>query len=128
MGRYYWGDIEGKFWFAIQGSDAADRFGCEGIYNKEEYVLEYDFNEDHLPLVEAELTKLEKNLKVHKPLLDEFFKEGRGYNNVDLIPILNVKTEEEVRKILSDYADLRLGIKIRDCIKEQGTCYFDGEG
>ncbi len=27
MGRYYSGDIEGKFWFAVQSSYAADRFG-----------------------------------------------------------------------------------------------------
>ena len=27
MGRYYSGDIEGKFWFAVQSSNAADRFG-----------------------------------------------------------------------------------------------------
>ena len=27
MGRYYNGDIEGKFWVAVQPSDAAARFG-----------------------------------------------------------------------------------------------------
>jgi hypothetical protein len=27
MGRYYTGDIEGKFWFAIQSSDDASFFG-----------------------------------------------------------------------------------------------------
>ena len=30
MGRYYNGDIEGKFWFAVQSSDCADRFGSIG--------------------------------------------------------------------------------------------------
>ena len=30
MGRYYNGDIEGKFWFAVQSSDDADYFGVEG--------------------------------------------------------------------------------------------------
>ena len=33
MGRYYSGDIEGKFWFAIQSSDDADYFGVEGVSN-----------------------------------------------------------------------------------------------
>ena len=28
MGRYYSGDIEGKFMFAIQSSDAPERFGA----------------------------------------------------------------------------------------------------
>ena len=30
MGRYYNGDIEGKFWFAVQSSDDADFFGQQG--------------------------------------------------------------------------------------------------
>jgi hypothetical protein len=28
---------------------------------------------------------------------------------------------------LSDYADLGLGRQIRDCIKENGQCYFTAE-
>lgn len=40
MGRYYSGDIEGKCWFGIQDSDAADRFGVTGT--TPEY-LEYHF-------------------------------------------------------------------------------------
>jgi hypothetical protein len=34
MGRYYTGDIEGKFAFAVQSSDAADRFGSCGSYTR----------------------------------------------------------------------------------------------
>ena len=30
MGRYYEGDINGKFMFGVQASNAADRFGVEG--------------------------------------------------------------------------------------------------
>ncbi len=30
MGRYYNGDIEGKFMFAVQSSDDADFFGVQG--------------------------------------------------------------------------------------------------
>ena len=30
MGRWYSGDVEGKFWFGIQDSNAADRFGVTG--------------------------------------------------------------------------------------------------
>ena len=29
MGRYYSGDIEGKFWYGVQDSDDATQFGCE---------------------------------------------------------------------------------------------------
>jgi hypothetical protein len=45
MGRYYSGDIEGKFWFALQDSDAADRFGVEG--DQPNYITYY-FDEDNL--------------------------------------------------------------------------------
>ena len=36
MGRYYYGDIQGKFWFAIQSSDDATYFGIEP-----EYIYEF---------------------------------------------------------------------------------------
>ena len=29
MGRYYEGDIDGKFWFAVQSSDDGEFFGAE---------------------------------------------------------------------------------------------------
>ena len=45
MGRYYHGDIEGKFWFAIQDSNAADRFGSTGY---EPQYIHYYFDEEHL--------------------------------------------------------------------------------
>jgi hypothetical protein len=45
MGRYYSGSIRGKFWFGLQSSSAADRFGVLGSYlddnskgNKEFYM------------------------------------------------------------------------------------------
>ena len=41
MGRYYTGDIEGKFCFAVQSSYAADRFGFEGTPS----YINYHFNE-----------------------------------------------------------------------------------
>ena len=40
MGRYYWGDIDGKFAFAIQSSNDADFFGVQG-YQPEQ--LQYNF-------------------------------------------------------------------------------------
>ena len=33
MGRYYSGDIEGKFWFAVQSSDDADFFVATGEHS-----------------------------------------------------------------------------------------------
>ena len=41
MGRYYSGDIEGKFWFAVQSSDDADNFGVEGDSAFLNYYFDY---------------------------------------------------------------------------------------
>jgi hypothetical protein len=118
MGRYYSGDIEGKFWFALQASDAASRFG--GIESEPSYI-QYYFSEDDLEDVETEIQVILDKLGEKKELLDKFFEENNGYTDKQ-IEELGVSTAE-----LSDYADLRLGIKIRDCIKENGECSFEAE-
>ena len=57
MGRYYSGDIEGKFLFSIQSSDAADRFGVIG---QPPSTLIYSFGTEDLENVENELRKIIK--------------------------------------------------------------------
>lgn len=41
MGRYYYGDINGKFGFASQNSDDADNFGYVGHYDEDAYVCNH---------------------------------------------------------------------------------------
>jgi hypothetical protein len=118
MGRYYNGDIEGKFWFALQSSDAASRFGGEEL---EPSYISYHFNEDHLKEVEEEIKYIEEKLGDNKKIIDDFFSKKQSYSDQDLEDI-NIS-----RAMLSDYADLDLGIKIRDCIVENGECNFDAE-
>jgi hypothetical protein len=118
MGRYYSGDIEGKFWFAVQSSVAADRFG---VMHSEPNYVNYYFEEEDLEGVEAEIANIEESLGDKKQKLDDFFASVSGYNDKD-IEALGVTKQE-----LQDYADLGLGIKIRDCIKENGACSFDAE-
>jgi len=117
MGRYYNGDINGKFWFAVQSSNAADRFGQTGYTN----YINYYFGEEDLKNVEKEIKVIEDNLKNKKQILDDFFASVSSYSKSDLDSI--GITERD----LSEYADLGLGIKIRDCIKEIGYCGFDAE-
>lgn len=118
MGRYYSGDIEGKFWFGLQSSIAADRFGVTG--NEPNY-LEYYFTEEDLENVNSEIALIEKTLGDKIKILDDFFSQNGGYTDDD-IKALGVS-----RKELSEYADLGLGIKIRDCIIKNGDCSFDAE-
>jgi len=118
MGRYYHGDIEGKFWFAVQSSNAADRFGVCGDHPS---FLTYFFSEDDLDNINAEIKRIEDFLGDKKVAIDEFFKKNSGYND-DMLEAAGITARE-----LSEYADLGLGIKIRDCIVREGQCSFDAE-
>lgn len=118
MGRYYSGDIEGKFWFAIQSSNAADRFGQQGY---EPNFIQYHFEEEDLEAVETEIKAIEEKLGDKLKVIEKFFASRDFYNDKDL-EVAGITSDE-----LSEYADLKLGIKIRDCIKENGVCSFDAE-
>ena len=117
MGRYYSGDIEGKFWFAVQSSQAADRFGVTG----EAVYLNYYFDEEHLEEVEAEIERIETELGDQLKVIEDFFAGRDSYSDTDLDAAGLSKFD------LSEYADLKLGIQIKDCIKENGSCSFEAE-
>ena len=117
MGRYYSGDIEGKFWFSVQSSYAADRFGVDG----EPAYINYRFKEENLDDVNEEIENIINDLGDKKERLDKFFEEKDSYSDSDL-QALNVTKDD-----LSDYADLLLGIQIRDYIVENGECNFEAE-
>ena len=68
MGRHYFGDIEGKFAFAIQSSDAADRFGVSGEQN----TLSYYFGSDNLDTIEEELKNILINFLMSEELITVF--------------------------------------------------------
>jgi hypothetical protein len=118
MGRYYHGDIEGKFWFAVRSSYAAERFGCTAI---EPNYVEFFFDEEGLGDINAEIKKIEDDLGEYKQKLDDFFKEKSGWNDKML------EDAGITKKHLEDYADLGLGIKIRDCVVSNGSCTFDAD-
>lgn len=118
MGRYYRGDINGKFWFAVQSSNAADRFGVCGEIP---HYLEYYFDNESINDVNKGIENIEKSLGEKKILLDNLFKEKISYCTND-IDDLGISSKE-----LEDYADLELGYKIRDCILENGECFFTAE-
>lgn len=117
MGRYYSGDIEGKFWFAVQSSDAANRFGREGY----ESHLYYYFDEDSLDGVEAEIEAIETKLGDKLYTLNKFFEEHDAWNEKMLEAIGITRAD------LSEYADWGLGKKIATCIIENGSCHFEAE-
>ena len=129
MGRYYSGDIDGKFWLAVQSSDDANYFGVKG---EQPNLLEYHYDDDDLPTVKECIENCENCLGDYKKHLDDFFNDRESYNNEMLADFLNKKTkktytEKGVIHYLQWYARLGLGQQIHDCIKDHGQCHFDAE-
>ena len=123
MGRYINGDINLKLWFGIQSSDAADRFGVTGVQPEELY---YYFSDSDLQEVKNEIKRIENNLGSKLAKLDEFYHTNKYYAEDDLCQLLSVD-HSQLKNIMSEYADLELGRKIRDCIEENGSCEFIAE-
>jgi len=132
MGRYYHGDIEGKFWFAVQSSNDADFFGVEG----EASHVNYYYHEDHLDEVKERLKECKRHLGKHKKQMDTFFKTDgeKGYNDKMLLDYLLENNPKypiicggKVRELLEWYARLDLGNQIYKCIKDNGECSFEAE-
>ena len=123
MGRNYFGDIEGRLWFAIQNSNAADRFGVTGVQPEELY---YYFDKGNLDDVEEELKVIKNQLGKHRTKMKEFFKIRGSYSDEDLANYLGI-TEDKAKELLRAYADYELGMKIRKSILENGQCEFTAE-
>jgi len=123
MGRYYYGDIEGKFWFAVQSSNSADRFGVIG---ETPSYLEYLFTEDDIETVETELNNIKEGLGDDFNKLTEFFEKNTSYNDTQISKLLKVP-KESVLWYLSEFADYHLGLKILNELKENGVCEFNAE-
>jgi hypothetical protein len=123
MGRYYSGDIEGKFWFGVQASDDADFFGVEGI---EPEQLIYYFEKSDLPEIRKGIKSCKTALGKHKEEMDEFFEINEAYNDEKLAKHLKV-TVKDTRGLLEWYARLELGEKILKCVEDHGGCSFTAE-
>lgn len=123
MGRYYTGDIEGKFWFAVQSSTDASFFGGE---ESEPNYVDYYFSKDDLPTIEEGIKKCLETLGANKQKLDDFFANINGYNDEMIMKEFGI-SEKEVKHFLEWYARLSLGEKIQKCVVDNGDCSFQAE-
>lgn len=142
MGRYYSGDIEGKFWFGVQSSDDAKHFGgieVNEIDEESEEVcgLRYSFGSKDLEDINTGILECIRVLGDNLGNLGDYFSEGGkgylGYNPVEMCKDFGLPTEgshavgKEYRAMMEWYARYLLGIRIRDCVVEKGKCEFDCE-
>ena len=130
MGRYYDGDIEGKFWFGVQSSDDASYFGGNEEVEKDEdgipLEISYSFTKEDLDDIDSGLSDCKEKLAGYHHSLSEFFEANHGYNDDMLSKYLGV-TKMEVRDLLEWYARYTLGNKIKNCVVEKGQCNFTCE-
>ena len=137
MGRYYYGDIEGKFWFGVQDSTDASFFGGEEeeVYDTDEdgntdYDTEMGMSYSFFPQHEGDLKdgirECEDNLGSWLPKLEEFFERAQGYNDEILAQAIGADTSD-VREMLAWYARLELGRQILKCLQETGQCCFTAD-
>jgi hypothetical protein len=118
MGRYYSGDIEGKFWFGLQSSGSPKRFGCVIEPPTE---IHYYIHSDKKNKIVKELAVIKENLGDSLEKFNKFFEKNESYSDEKL---LNAGLNPE---LLGDYADYHLGMKILKCVEKQGECSFDAE-
>jgi len=136
MGRYYNGDIEGKFWFAVQSSYDASFFGGseDEVYHQDENgddypepsETQYLFQTGDLEKIGHGIEECLRELGDKKEKLDAFFADFYGYNDTMVSESLEIEVIE-VRPLLKWYARLELGVKISDCVKKKGQCSFTAE-
>jgi hypothetical protein len=131
MGRYYQGDIEGKFWFAVQSSDDANHFGGSEIElqdgdDDDVYALEYFFNKEDLETINEGIQTCITDLGEFKGKLDEFFELSHTYNPDELAKNLGVEVSE-YQSLMESYARLHLGNKIKKCVEDNGECNFTAD-
>lgn len=118
MGRYYTGDIEGKFWFAVQESTVGERFGCQETRNH----IDYYIDGDSIDKVRDELANIKKTIGPNEMAkFEKFFSTHSGYND-EMMEKANLKVE-----LLSEYADYGFGLKLLKCLETQGYCEFQAE-
>jgi len=119
MGRYYTGDIEGKFMFAVQGSDAGERFGAHELRGS---VIHYCIQRESYDDIVKELKSIEDSGSLER--VQKMYEDYNGWNN-------EIAEKCEVsHKDLEDYADYRMGKKIKqwfDDNPDDDYLYFDAE-
>ena len=131
MGRYYQGDINGKFWFGVQDSTDANHFGGSEIELLDEETedlmeLEYFFDKEDLETINEGIQTCIKDLGEYKQKLDEYFGKINSYNPDELAKYLGVDVKK-YKTVMQSYARLHLGEQIKKCVEDQGECRFTAE-
>ena len=109
MGRYYNGDINGKFWFGVLPSNAHERFGATEYPSG---YINYEISRDSYDDICNTLIEIESTIPVQR--IKEFFENNNGYNDEMLLKA-NIN-----RGQLEEYAYYELGASQISLMKMNG--------
>jgi len=140
MGRHYDGDIEGKFWFAVQSSDDGEYFGAIDITEENtdsDYhngFVDYVIYFSDIDRVKTGIDLCKRQLRGNYLILNEFFLSNNGYNDEMIIEHYQ-KTrgihinEGFLREQLTIFARLDFGTQILLYFNENPgeDCHFTAE-
>ena len=140
MGRHYDGDIEGKFWFAVQSSDDGEYFGAIDITEENtdsdyhDGFVDYVIYFSDIDRVKAGIDLCKRQLRGNYSILNEFFLSNKGYNDEMIIKHYQ-KTrgihinEGFLREQLTIFARLDFGTQILLYFNENPSedCHFTAE-
>jgi hypothetical protein len=123
MGRYYHGDIEGKFWFGVQPSNDPEFFGAV----EEDTDIVHYYTED-LSLIENGIAKCKEEIGEYYYRMQIFYNSvvNEPNNAVTLGEWLKVP-EHKADRLIGWYARLELGEKMYLRVKEHGSCFITAE-
>jgi hypothetical protein len=118
MGRYYQGDIEGKFWFGVQASDDGEFFGAKECATG---IVDYEINVNDIQVVKEGIMTCKKRLR--HAILE--YDPDAGFK----LHFWNSLTETEQRYYSEWMARLEMGIKILIFFNDNpdNDCYFTAE-
>ena len=127
MGRYYDGNINGKFWFGVQSTNDGEFFGMQ-----EDTPSMISYYSNDLETAKERLGDCKKALGNNLSRLNAFFNKSKGYNNEMIVNWYKdnynkAVTLEDIKEMLTWFARYELGKKIVKAIEDEGECYYNAE-
>jgi len=125
MGRYYDGDVEGKWWFGVQSSDTPERFG--GYETHIDYTI---CNDDTF---KSGIKLIKEDLGDKLEWLQQFFDENNGYNDAMLMEFMMKKNprydKSELSQDLENFADYEFAMQVKEHFDDTGNeyCHVNSE-
>jgi len=119
MGRYYSGDVEGKWWFGVQSSNTPIKFGGQ------ETFIDYTICNDGT--FKRQVKQLKQDLGDKLEWLQQFFDENNGYNDAMLMEFMIKKNprydKSELRKDLENFADYEFAMQVKQHFEDTDEDY-----